>query len=163
MKRRLILMRHAKSAWDTDAPSDHERPLNKRGRRDAPRVGQRLADLGWSPELVLSSDSTRTKETWDRMCRAFERPRVCFLPSLYGAGVHAVQDALANVPEEIATVMVLGHNPGWEEVLVFLTNQQVPMTTANAALLVIDADSWADAATQRGRWQLDQVIRPKEI
>jgi hypothetical protein len=76
MQRRLMIMRHAKSAWSSDVASDHERPLNKRGRRDAPRVGKRLAKLGWVPEFVVSSDSRRTRETWERMQRRFPEVRV---------------------------------------------------------------------------------------
>ena len=163
MQRRLILMRHAKSAWDTDAPSDHERPLNKRGRRDAPRVGERLAELGWIPELVISSDATRTRQTWEGVATAFERVRTHFLPSLYGAGVPEVKAALAEVGADVGTVLILGHNPGWEEVLVYLTGQEVRLTTANAALLDGEADSWEAATEQPEQWRLDRVIRPKEL
>ncbi|MBW2528971.1 MAG: histidine phosphatase family protein [Deltaproteobacteria bacterium] len=163
MKRRLILMRHAKSAWDTDAPSDHARPLNKRGRRDAPRIGERLVEIGWEPELVLSSDSTRTKETWERMSSSFERPEIHFLPSLYGAGVATVRAELARVPAEVGTVLLLGHNPGWEEVLAHLTGSAQRMTTANAALLSVGAASWSIAADAEAGWRLDQLLRPKEL
>ena len=60
MQRRLMVMRHAKSSWKSQVPTDHERPLNERGRRDAARVGKRLAELGWVPDFVVSSDSRRT-------------------------------------------------------------------------------------------------------
>ena len=163
MKRRLILMRHAKSAWDTDAPSDHARPLNKRGRRDAPRIGQRLSDLGWMPELVLSSDAARTVETWERMSLSLEGKRVRFLPDLYGAGVATVRTELARVPDDVASVLLLGHNPGWEEVLAYLTTTAARMTTANAALLEVDADSWAEAAIAESAWRLERLLRPKEL
>ena len=59
MERRLIVMRHAKSSWKNESLRDHERPLNKRGRRDAPRIGEELASLGWVPQRVISSDATR--------------------------------------------------------------------------------------------------------
>ena len=75
MQRRLMLMRHAKSAWTSHVPTDHERPLNERGRRDAARVGKRLAKLGWVPDLVVGSDSRRTEETWERMQKRFPRAR----------------------------------------------------------------------------------------
>ena len=67
MHRRLIIMRHAKSSWTSGALSDHERPLNARGIRDAPRVGAALVKRGWLPQLVLSSDSERTRETFAGM------------------------------------------------------------------------------------------------
>jgi phosphohistidine phosphatase SixA len=165
MKRRLILMRHAKSAWDSDAPSDHARPLNKRGRRDAPRIGQRLADLGWVPELVLSSDAARTTETWQRMSPPLDGDgaRVRFLPNLYGAGVAIVRAELASVSDDVVSVLLLGHNPGWEEVLAYLTGAAARMTTANAALLDVDAASWAEAGAAEGAWHLDRLLRPKEL
>ena len=82
MRRRLIVLRHAKSAWDTDAATDHERPLNKRGRRDALRVAEKIAKLGWQPEQVISSDAERTRETWKGGGESSrKRPRGLFVPS----------------------------------------------------------------------------------
>jgi phosphohistidine phosphatase len=164
MKRRLIVLRHAKSDWDTDAASDHARPLNKRGRRDAPRVGEHLASLGWVPERVVSSDSTRTRETWDLMRDAFDPPPdVTFTRRLYHAGIAPVRDVLAEVPGAVGTVMVIGHNPGWESVVQILSGLDVPMSTANAALLEVDAPSWVEGAALDAAWRLVDVVRPKEI
>ncbi len=64
MTRRLIVMRHAKSSWKHAGLTDHQRPLNKRGRKDAPRVARALIERGWTPRRVLSSDAARTRETW---------------------------------------------------------------------------------------------------
>ena len=94
--KRLIIMRHAKSDWDTDAPTDHARPLNKRGRREAPRVAQRLVELNWIPQYIVSSDSARTRETYELMRSAFAvAPHVEFLPMLYHAGPNDLASALA--------------------------------------------------------------------
>jgi phosphohistidine phosphatase SixA len=165
MKRRLIVLRHAKSAWDTDAPTDHDRPLNKRGRRDAVAVGDRIAKLEWSPRQVMSSDSARTRETWKRMRKSFEHDDidVRFTRDLYHAGIGAVRDELARVPDEVKTVMVIGHNPGWEGVVDALSGEDVGMTTCNAALLSVETDSWAEAAMLDSCWKLHRVIRPKEL
>ncbi len=82
MQRRIIVMRHAKSSWKSDAPDDHSRPLNRRGRRDAPRVAQELARRGWVPERVFSSDARRTRQTWEIMAPYFENaPQVRWLKS----------------------------------------------------------------------------------
>jgi phosphohistidine phosphatase len=109
-------LRHAKSAWDSDAPTDHERPLNKRGRRDAPRVAARIAELGWLPERVFSSDSMRARETWERMEGELGKraKKVFFTRELFHAGLPEVQDTLAGVKDKVTTVLVIGHNPGWE-------------------------------------------------
>jgi phosphohistidine phosphatase len=165
MERRLIVMRHAKSAWETDGP-DHERPLNKRGRRDAPRIGEHLRELGWVPERVLSSDALRTRETWELMKAELGRgaPEVVptFTRELYLCSVAQVCALLGHVADTVRTVMVLGHNPTWEELVGRLTGTLEPMATCNAALLEIDADSWALAA-QMDHWKLHEVVRPKEL
>jgi phosphohistidine phosphatase len=99
MTKRLIVLRHAKSAWDTDAPDDHSRPLAKRGRKDAPLIGARLAQLEWVPQAVISSDSARTRETWARMEEALlgddEEAEVHFTRDLFHADEREIRAALA--------------------------------------------------------------------
>ncbi|MGM0575445.1 MAG: SixA phosphatase family protein [Myxococcota bacterium] len=162
MRRRLILMRHAKSAWGSEARTDHERPLNERGERDAPRVAERLAELGWDPEAVYSSDSRRTRETWAGMADAFDRDvAVTFTPDLYQAGLDEIREAALEWPDDLEILLVLGHNPGWEDALSILTRQAWGMTTANAALLVGEGDTWVEAL--EGRWRLEDLIRPRDL
>ena len=164
MHRRLIVMRHAKSAWNTDAPTDHARPLNKRGRRDAPRIGQRLAELQWQPQLVLSSDSQRTQETFQLLCEGLGQDvPVRFLPSLYAAGTEELADELCIVDHSISSVLALGHNPGWEDAVEWLSGESIRLTTANAALLEGSGSTWSDALSESGDWSLRDVIRPKEL
>jgi phosphohistidine phosphatase len=164
MQRRIIVMRHAKSSWKSEAQSDHDRPLNKRGRRDAPRVAARIAELGWTPERVLCSTATRTRETWALMEEAFDpSPETSFLKSLYLAGPDAVQEAVGELPDSVACVMVLGHNFGWEEVVQWLCGKEVSLTTANSALLSAHGDTWEEALSTRPGWTLHQVLRPKEL
>jgi phosphohistidine phosphatase len=168
MERQLIVLRHAKSDWHTDAPTDHERPLNQRGRTDAPTVAQRICELGWTPDYVVSSDSLRTRETFELMSPAFTQalgrePVVQFLGSLYHAGPSDVEYVLSEVPDEVSPVMAIGHNPGWEAVIDWLTGESIRMTTANAALLSIDANSWPAAMGRAGSWNLVNVIRPKDL
>jgi phosphohistidine phosphatase len=163
MQRRLIVLRHAKSAWNTDAPSDHERPLNSRGRRDAPRIGEALSERGWVPEYVLSSDSKRTRETWKRMKTAFDGvKKVTFTRDLYHAGIDEVVQLGRKIEAEVATAMVIGHNPGWEEVVQALTGDGPRMTTCNAAMLVVEADTWKGALSESD-WTLVELLRPKEL
>jgi phosphohistidine phosphatase len=161
--RRLIVLRHAKSSWETH-DGDHARPLNERGRRDAPRVAARLRAIGWTPERVLSSDATRTRETWQRM-----QPElgggiaIAFHRELYLAGVDRARVALETLPDDIHCAMLLGHNPGWEEVVETFSGIDEVMGTCNAALLSLEAESWREAAQMDGCWKLCQVIRPKEL
>lgn len=157
---RLILLRHAKSAWDTDAPTDHDRPLNARGRRDAPRIGQALRERGWIPDRILSSDAARTQETWRRMAPhlAPDAP-VALHPSLYLCSTAVPLQLLA--AQSDATIMVIGHNPTTEDLLPLLCGEQHQITTCNAALLESDQPGWAAAV--RGRWRLVALLRPKEL
>ena len=103
MTRRLIVMRHAKSSWNSPAHSDHERPLNGRGRRDAPKIGAALVERGWTPELVLSSDAQRTRETFAGMSEFFPSAvEARYLTSFYHAGLGAAQGELPAVPDQVA-------------------------------------------------------------
>lgn len=161
--KRLIVLRHAKSAWNTDAQSDHQRPLNKRGRRDAPKVAKVLAELGWVPDLITSSDAARTRETLQWMAPVFPDVEVQFTHHFYHAGIGAVQQFGAQLPDTLGTWMVVGHNPGWESVVSWLSGFAVEMTTCNAALLECDSPTWHAAMTSPGSWQLPALLRPKEL
>ena len=164
MELRLIIMRHAKSSWSSGASSDHDRPLNKRGKRDAPRVAEHLAQIGWVPDRVCSSTSQRTRETWERMTDAFDDDtEVEFSSRLYHGGVGALLDELISCPSDVDTLLVLGHNPGWEHAVEWLSGDAERMTTANAALLSGEFDSWEESANEPRRWTLVTVIRPKEL
>ena len=159
---RLILMRHAKSSWTSGASSDHVRPLNERGRIDAPRIAQRLGELGWVPDRVLSSDSARTQETWARMADRLPEVPVDFTRRLYHAGVEAFVEVVRSAPDEAGCLLVLGHNPGWEDVVEYLCGEPVRMTTANAVLLRRDPAPWREALAPDS-WALVDVLRPKEL
>lgn len=162
MGKRLIIMRHAKSSWTSGAVSDHQRPLSERGRRDAPRIGARLRDIGWVPDLVISSDSERTLETWQCMQAEFPHPiEARFSHALYHRGLSAIVGECSMLPQEISTLLVLGHNPGWEDATSSLSGKWLRMTTANAALLESDADDWTDAFD--ATWTLAEILRPKEL
>ena len=162
MQRRLMIMRHAKSSWTSHAPTDHERPLSERGRRDAPRVGKRLVKLGWVPDLVVGSDSRRTRETWDRMRKRFPEASISFTRALYAAGPAGLRTEVARLSADARTVLVLGHNPGWEEAVNSLSGREVQMTTASVVLLEGKGATWGDAL-RRGRWSVAGVVRPKEL
>lgn len=163
MQRRLIVMRHAKSSWDNPSGIDHERPLNERGLRDAPRVGAALVELGWVPDLVLSSDAQRTRETMAGMREAFpDKVETTFLSSFYHMGPKAVQEVVPTVDEAVKCLLVLGHNPGWEDLVHSLSGELVMMKTATAALLTRDLAGWK-SAFESDSWKLEQVIGPREL
>jgi phosphohistidine phosphatase SixA len=163
-KRQLIILRHAKSSWKSGASHDHERPLNERGKRDAPNIGAVLATQGWEPQLVICSDAARTMQTWQLMRGAFSNEVLeRYAPRFYHASMGAVRQVLSDVEADIQRVMVIGHNPGWEQVVDWLTDCSVRMTTCNAVLLNGAGPSWEDALSEPGSWSIEAVIRPKEL
>jgi phosphohistidine phosphatase SixA len=85
------------------------------------RVGKRLAKLGWLPDVVVGSDSRRTEETWERKQNRFPDARVRFTRALYASGPGELRSEVARVSADVRTVLVLGHNPGWEEAVTELS------------------------------------------
>jgi phosphohistidine phosphatase len=156
-----MVMRHAKSSWKSDAATDHERPLNKRGRRDAPRIAAHLEAMGWRPELVLSSTSERTRQTWKGMRERFPEARVEYTEELYLSDAADALAQIAGLPDEVVSVLVLGHNPGFEDLVEELAGRWHRMTTANVALLTGNGATWAE--TLSNGLELQNVVRPKEI
>lgn len=118
--RRLVVVRHAKSAWPAGVP-DRARPLGPRGLRDAPRMGQRIAELVGSVDLVVISPSQRTRETWALVNDALGHtgPVVIDARVYEGWGSHML-DLVLELPEEAGTVLILGHEPGVSELVLTL-------------------------------------------
>lgn len=123
--RRLIILRHAKSAWP-DVP-DHDRPLGARGLRDAPAAGRRLRDDGLLPDRVVCSTARRARETWGLAARELDAapPPVCYEPRLYDATAPELLDVVRETPDEAGTLLLVGHNPGVQELAVRLAGDGV--------------------------------------
>jgi len=112
--RRLILLRHAKSDWP-DLP-DRDRPLAKRGRRDAPRIGRWLHEHGYQPDVVVVSAATRTRQTWDLVAPELGgSPAVHFEPRAYAASALTLLYLAQELPARYRTAMLIAHNPGLSE------------------------------------------------
>lgn len=112
-------MRHAKSDWGDPAERDFDRPLNKRGRHDAPRMGEWLRREGLIPDWVLSSPARRAEDTGTKVCRALglEAESIRIEPRIYDASLTVLLAVLAACPAERRLVLLIGHNPGLEELL----------------------------------------------
>lgn len=125
----LLVLRHAKSAWNTDAPTDFERPLSKRGRRDAPRVGRYLASQGLAPDYVVSSPAERARQTVLAVCAEMDiaENAVAWDDRIYHASTGALMDVLSESPESAHRVLIAGHNPGLEMLVQTLSRERVPM------------------------------------
>lgn len=157
MPRRLLLMRHARQGGS--ASSDHERALTEAGREDARRVGRRLRDRGEIPGRVLRSTARRCHETWEAMAEAFDPP-VADEPdrALYNASASELLDAIAGVPDEVDSLLVLAHNPGISLLALALAGDRegeaerlhagfAPATTAAFEV----ADDWSTLSARSAR------------
>ena len=161
--KRLLVLRHAKSSWKHRGLTDHDRPLNKRGKRDAPGMGRWILEQRLTPELILSSTAVRARETALAVSEASESGgEVRLLRELYLAGPESYRAALAALPEELSSVMVVGHNPGLEELVEGLTGARETMPTAALALIELPIELWGLVELDGGG-NLAHLWRPKEL
>lgn len=143
----LILTRHAKSSWNSEASTDFERPLNKRGMRDAPEMAKRLARRGPMPDSIVSSTATRALVTTRLMMSelSLHSRHLTTTDSIYEAPVKALLDAIGNLPNQCEVAMLVGHNPGMSNTGNYLcTKAALQMPTCAMACLELDVDKWTD-------------------
>jgi len=158
----LYLLRHAKSSWDDAWQRDFERPLSNRGREACALIGEFIEEKGIDFDLVLVSTAVRTRETIELVKeRAKLRSEVRYDERIYEASVSQLLELIAQVDNDRENVLLVGHNPGMEELLNLLTGEQVRVTTANLAKITIQATTWSESLVNKGT--LDWIIRPKEI
>ena len=153
-------MRHAKSSWKYPELSDHERPLNKRGRKASVKIAKELNQLEWLPDKLYSSDSTRTKETWKRMNKHIKEVDVEYSRKFYHSKPKKI---MKNIPDKLEqkTIMILSHNPGCADFLEHLCGEWYRMPTAATALLTIkdNSKSWKE----RANWDLKDLLLPRDL
>jgi len=141
----LLLMRHSKSSWKHPENPDHERPLNKRGKKDAPLIGNLLKDKELIPQCILSSTAIRAVETAEMVVKSSGfMGKVDFLDSFYMAEPNAYLDGLQSLPDEIERVMIIGHNPGLEGLLQILSGRVESLPTSSIAHIVLPINQWKD-------------------
>lgn len=168
----LYLARHAKSSWNTIVSSDFDRPLNKRGEADAIKMGEVLKSHLWRPEKLIASPAMRVKQTCEIYCEYLEYPLddVEWNSDIYEAYTITLMQLLMGLDETIQSVMLIGHNPSMEDLLIQLcgyshVNEQKQkdgksFTTANIAKLTTNS-SWK--GLNEDELNLDKLIRPKEL
>jgi len=137
--KRLMLIRHAKSAWSGAGLADYDRPLNARGKRDALVIGRYLAEHGWKPDLVLCSPARRTRQTAVQLLAKFggSMPAIQWAEALYLAGASVLLQHIRAVSSDIGTLAVIVHNPGVSELFYRLCGEQAE-TMPTCAVAVID-------------------------
>ncbi|MFD5661404.1 SixA phosphatase family protein [Streptomyces hirsutus] len=153
--RRLVVLRHAKSAWPEGVP-DRDRPLAARGERDAPAAGRAIADTVGPPGLALCSTAVRTRRTWELAAAEWDTPPpVRYESRLYAAGVPALLAVVREAPAEVGTLLLIGHNPGLADLVLTLAGDGADDTldrvrtkfpTSAVAVLSWRGADWSDLA-----------------
>ncbi len=153
MRCQLTLLRHAKSAWDDATRKDRERPLNQRGERDGPLMGQRLCARGARPTLILTSPAVRARRTAQIVAREIGYPAE-FLQreeELYLASADQIIAVLARQESSFRDVVVCGHNPGLTDLANRLTSADIDnIPTAGVVIIGLNLNRWADLDEAEG-------------
>lgn len=156
--RRLVILRHAKSDWPDGVP-DHERPLNDRGRRDAPVAGRWLRDHVDRLDAVACSTAERARQTWALAAAELaDPPQATFEDEIYLAPPESLLAVVGDLPDDAATALLVGHNPGMQHVVGILSGEEVEMKTASVAVLTWTG-RWSDVA--EGIASLEQHTTPR--
>jgi phosphohistidine phosphatase len=159
----LMLLRHAKSSWKDPQLDDHDRPLNKRGKREAPRMGQLLREEDLLPDFIVSSSAKRAWRTAE--CAALHsgyRGETRVTSELYDASPQRIREVVQATPETVARLLVVGHNPGLEEFLEPLVGAYTPLSSGALAVLRLDIESW-QALSESSQAHLVRVWQPREL
>ncbi len=172
IKKTLYLARHAKSSWDSGVNNDYDRPLSKRGEKDAKRIGAELVTLNWVPEKIIASPAMRAKQTCKSVCDQLKisNDTIEWNEAIYAAYTVTLLHIITNQVESVSSVMLVGHNPSMEDLLLHfcgadqLRGSVQPngklFTTGNVAKITVDG-SWKDLAM--GDAKLEALLRPKEL
>ena len=162
----LLILRHAKSSWKNAGLADHDRPLNKRGERDAPRMGSLLREEMLVPDLIISSSARRARMTVEAVVtESGYSGEVRFSRELYAAGPEAYIETLQALEDGLECVMVVGHNPDLEELLEMLSGEAEILPTAALSQVELDIDHWQDLPIEADNppGKLVALWRPREL
>jgi phosphohistidine phosphatase len=155
---RLLLVRHAKAA-SPQGMDDHDRPLDEKGISDTPKVAQKIKSLGYKPELALVSDSRRTMETWSLLAQNLsDQVSMHSTPALYNSDVSSYLGAIEQTNFNGHTLLLIGHNPVLEDLILHLSSNTREMKPAWAAVLEIHSDDWKNAIARPKVWKLVNII-----
>ena len=169
--KRLTLLRHAKSSWDDPSLDDFNRPLNARGWKAARRMGRELKHRGMRFDLVLASTAARVRETIDGLEEKFEfGAPIRFEPRMYGASAEALLSLVRALPESSHAPLLVGHNPGLEQLLALLARdddgalrRRVASNYPTGALAVVELPAHDWTKVKPGSGQIVELILPKEL
>ena len=159
----LLILRHAKSSWDNPQLSDYDRPLNKRGKRDAPRMGKHLREQDLIPDRILTSSAKRARKTATKVAKACGYTRkIKRLDSFYLAQPGIYIEKLQALSDKYQRIMVVGHNPTMEQLVRHFTGEIKPMPTAALAHIELPIQDW-EALDLHTRGTLVNLWTPKTL
>ncbi|MDF1551520.1 MAG: histidine phosphatase family protein [Deferrisomatales bacterium] len=161
--KRLVLVRHAKSSWKNPGQADFDRPLNQRGKRDAPVMAGRLAAQGIAPNRIVSSPARRARKTAKAIAAALDYPadEIELEEELYEAGVATLLHLVRCLDDADREVLLVGHNPGFTDLCNLLTGAAIAnLPTCATATVEFDLASWALVGPASG--QLTRFDTPKD-
>ena len=168
---RLFLLRHAKSSWADPSLHDFDRPLNKRGKKDVPKIAALMQERNYHPDHILCSSAQRTRETLAGILPSLHgEVRLQLLDSLYEGNAPDYLAILRAHAEESKSLMLIGHNTGLQETALHLvgegdayliTAMEMKFPTAALAVLDFDCDNWCDVTNDSGK--LVDFVKPKEL
>jgi phosphohistidine phosphatase len=158
----LHLIRHAKSSWKEPDMQDFDRPLNERGREAAPLIGEFILKKKIRPDLIISSPAERARETAALIIKAAELVvELRFDERIYEADAARLLDVVSQIDESVGVAILVGHNPGMEDLLETLTGEKQRMQTGALARIVLDVEKWSKVRERAGR--LEWLVRAKEL
>ncbi|HKR14142.1 MAG TPA: histidine phosphatase family protein [Pyrinomonadaceae bacterium] len=159
----LFLLRHAKSSGKDESLPDFERPLHRRGKRAAATLGQYIRANEILLELILSSPAVKARETAERVLKSAKLDtELRYDHRIYDASAARLTEVVSQIDNDRRVVMIVGHNPGVEELLSFLTGNSVEAPTASLAKLTSRATRWSTLARE-GKATLEWLIKPREL
>jgi phosphohistidine phosphatase len=157
----LYVLRHAKSDWNDASLTDFERPLNERGLNAAQKMGAFMKQRGIVPDLIISSPARRARETAQIIKDAAGiATEIHFEPRIYEAGIGDLTEIVSQVENDCEKLLIVGHNPGFEQLVEILSGELQPMPTAALAEIELPIENWSE--TMRGG-KLKNLFKPKEI
>lgn len=158
----IFLLRHAKSSWKDATLQDFDRPLNSRGRKAAESIATLMIKHKVAPELALSSPAVRARETIEIVMKTARlRSELRYDQRIYEAGPLRLLEVISEIEEDKSKVLLVGHNPGFEELLQLLTGRVEQMATATLAKIDLEAAKWAKAVERAAT--VDWVLKPKQL
>jgi phosphohistidine phosphatase len=158
----LFVLRHAKSSWNDAGLSDFDRPLNERGLKAAPLMGEVMKKNQFQPALILSSPAKRAEQTANLVKEAAGiGSAIQYEKRIYEASVPRLLEIISEQDEKIESILLVGHNPGFEGLLRFLTGEMHEIPTATLAVIDLKAQKWNEINYATGN--LRALIRPKEV